>query len=377
MSEILNSIVSEVQAMRSGKFIPYHKMAAAVALIVTVIFSVIFSHSTVFEGKISVIDLDGSKASVHFIRALDASSYIHVQEVFRYPLERDFILRHDRVLGVLYIPDGFEEALKRSQSTGIKYFADYLNEAQNAEVIENKNSVAAVFGAPEAAATSAGIRAEIRRLYNPTFTATNGTLSAFLLFFSSLYLGLTVLMVPGRLRLTGAWEREVMMQSPLALLARAIPYALFYTAAICVMIALLTTFGQLRFAGNILLYVPALFLYALSIGWMGFIYAFKATNPGQGVELMIFLIPPGFILGGATMATGVLSHEAWLFSHCFPLTWLYHFQRDLVGRGLSADQMLTLYGALLIYLSILGLLLTLRFARERRRTRLELAVKLL
>lgn len=38
MSEILNSIVSEVQAMRSGKFIPYHKMAAAVALIVTVIF---------------------------------------------------------------------------------------------------------------------------------------------------------------------------------------------------------------------------------------------------------------------------------------------------------------------------------------------------
>ena len=66
MNEILSSIVAEVQAMRSGKFIPYHKMAAAVALIVTVIFSVIFSHSTVFEGRISVIDLDGSKASVQF-----------------------------------------------------------------------------------------------------------------------------------------------------------------------------------------------------------------------------------------------------------------------------------------------------------------------
>lgn len=76
MNEILSSIVAEVQAMRSGKFIPYHKMAAAVALIVTVIFSVIFSHSTVFEGRISVIDLDGSKASVQFIHALDASSYI-------------------------------------------------------------------------------------------------------------------------------------------------------------------------------------------------------------------------------------------------------------------------------------------------------------
>ena len=376
MNEILSSIVAEVQAMRSGKFIPHHKMAAAVALIVTVIFSVIFSHSTVFEGRISVIDLDGSKASVQFIHALDASSYIHVKEVIRYPLERDFMLRHDRVLGVLYIPDGFEEALKRSDSSGIKYFADYLNEAQNAEVIETINSVAAAFTASPSAA-AAGIRTEIRRLYNPAFTATNGTLSAFLLFFSSLYLGLTVLMVPGRLRLTGEWEREVMTHSPLALMARAIPYALFYTTAISVMIALLTTFGQLRFAGNVLLYVPALFLCALSIGWMGFIYAFKATNPGQGAGLMIFLIPPGFILGGATMATGVLSHEAWLFSHCFPLTWLYHFQRDLVGRGLSADQMLPLFGAFLIYLSILGLLLTLRFARERRRARLELQVNLL
>lgn len=376
MNEILSSIVAEVQAMRSGKFIPHHKMAAAVALIVTVIFSVIFSHSTVFEGRISVIDLDGSKASVQFIHALDASSYIHVKEVIRYPLERDFMLRHDRVLGVLYIPDGFEEALKRSDSSGIKYFADYLNEAQNAEVIETINSVAAAFTASPSAA-AAGIRTEIRRLYNPAFTATNGTLSAFLLFFSSLYLGLTVLMVPGRLRLTGEWEREVMTHSPLALMARAIPYALFYTTAISVMIALLTTFGQLRFAGNVLLYVPALFLCALSIGWMGFIYAFKATNPGQGAGLMIFLIPPGFILGGATMATGVLSHEAWLFSHCFPLTWLYHFQRDLVGCGLSADQMLPLFGAFLIYLSILGLLLTLRFARERRRARLELQVNLL
>lgn len=376
MNEILNCIVAEVQAMRSGKFIPYHKMAAAVALIVTVIFSVIFSHSTVFEGRISVIDLDGSKASVQFIHALDASSYIHVKEVIRYPLERDFILRHDRVLGVLYIPDGFEEALKRSDSSGIKYFADYLNEAQNAEVIETINSVAAVFAVPQST-SAAGIRTEIRRLYNPAFTATNGTLSAFLLFFSSLYLGLTVLMVPGRLRMTGEWEREVMTHSPLALMARAIPYALFYTTAISVMIALLTNFGQLRFAGNVLLYVPALFLCALSIGWMGFIYAFKATNPGQGAGLMIFLIPPGFILGGATMATGVLSHEAWLFSHCFPLTWLYHFQRDLVGRGLSADQMLPLFGAFLIYLSILGLLLTLRFARERRRAHLELQVNLL
>lgn len=376
MNEILRSIVAEVQAMRSGKFIPYHKMAAAVALIVTVIFSVIFSHSTVFEGRISVIDLDGSKASVQFIHALDASSYIHVQEVIRYPLECDFMLRHDRVLGVLYIPDGFEEALKRSESSGIKYFADYLNEAQNAEVIETINSVAAAFVTPQGT-SAAGIRTEIRRLYNPAFTATNGTLSAFLLFFSSLYLGLTVLMVPGRLRMSGEWEREVMTHSPLALMARAIPYALFYTTAISVMIALLTTFGQLRFAGNVLLYVPALFLCALSIGWMGFIYAFKATNPGQGAELMIFLIPPGFILGGATMATGVLSHEAWLFSHCFPLTWLYHFQRDLVGRGLSTDQMLPLFGAFLIYLSILGLLLTLRFARERRRARLELQVHLL
>ncbi len=70
MNEILSSIVAEVQAMRSGKFIPYHKMAAAVALIVTVIFSVIFSHSTVFEGRISVYRPEFLQNSVRYeIRA--------------------------------------------------------------------------------------------------------------------------------------------------------------------------------------------------------------------------------------------------------------------------------------------------------------------
>lgn len=367
MNECLESITSEINAMRSGRFIPYHKMAAAVALIVTVIFAVIFSHSTVFEGRVSVIDLDGTKASVQFVRDLDSSFYLHVTEVHRYPLSPDFLTRHDRSLGVVYIPDGFEEALKRQETTGVKYFADYLNEAQNAEIIETINTVSALFGTEAETASPGGIVTEIRRLYNPTFTSTNGTLSAFLLFFSALYLGLTVLMVPGRLRATHAWESEVMTRSPLALLARGVPYALFFTAALSVMMALLINFGQLRFAGNFLLYLPALFLCALSVTWLGFIYAYKAGDPGQGAALMIFLIPPGFIMGGATMAVGMLSQGAFAFSHCFPLTWLYHFQRDLAGRGLSAAQMLTLYGAFLIYLSILGLILTGRFALERRR----------
>ncbi|AOF15000.1 hypothetical protein BB936_11510 [Yersinia enterocolitica] len=60
MQNIVKSMLDEVGAMMSGHVIPYHKVAIVVAAVIALLFSLVFSHSTVFEGKIAVIDLDAS-----------------------------------------------------------------------------------------------------------------------------------------------------------------------------------------------------------------------------------------------------------------------------------------------------------------------------
>ena len=280
---------------------------------------------------------------------------------------------------MLYIPHDTERNIRSSRrQVNLGYFADYTNEAQNAEVIETLNSISSETGAGESAprvmamgrtgAESAGsilspVRTVVRRLGDPVFSATNNMVIAFIFFFSSIYLGLTVLMIPGRLRVTGQFRRAV-LQGPLCMMARLIPYAFFYTTAISVDICLLATFGQLRFDGNFLLFVPSIFMTGMCIGLFGFTLAWKCAEPGMGAAFMILIVPPGFITGGSTLATGFLNEGAYVASNAFPLVWQYRLWRDFAFRAENFMGILSEYGGFICYASVLGLLVLLRWRKS-------------
>lgn len=386
LQSFAESVLSEIEAMRSGRFIPYHKLALMAATLTMILFGVIFSHGSVFEGTIEVVDLDHSRLSQNIIDSLNSSSYIKVHQVFHYPVDPVYLTRHDRALGVLYLPEDLEKDVAAGKkAVNIGYFADYSNEAQNAEVLENINEITAIYAGAAAVNLAGGksvvkalsgtdddsegssLSVKIRRLFNPTFSSTNSTIISFIYFFSSLYLGLTTLMVTGRLRVTGVWDNVVLRQSPLELIARLVPYALIYTTAISVMTALLVCFGQLRFAGSYLAYLPSLFMTGLCFGMLALLYSWSSPDPGHGASFMIFLVPPGFILGGATMAVGVVPHWAFVLSHAFPLVWQYSFWRDFALRGIEFTGMFELYGMYLAYISVLGILISLRFYHELKK----------
>lgn len=382
LKSIMSAMAEELAAMRSGHFPPYHKMAVAVAVITTVVFAVIFAHGAVFEGRIKVIDLDHTPYSQALINEIDSSSYIEVTQVLHYPADVVALTRNDACLGVLYIPDGFTKKLQgQTEAVNLGYFADYTNEPQNAEVMETLNEITGMHSAllavnnvaddlalteQTAQAKLTPLSLKIRRLFNPTFSATNSTIVSFIYFFSSLFLGLTLLMIPGRLRVTNRWNSCILGSGPLELMARVVPYAFFYTTAITVLTAILVLCGQLRFAGSYLAYLPSIFMTGLCFGLMALLYAWKCPDPGAGASLMIFLVPPGFILGGATMAIGIMPHWAEMASHVFPLVWQYSFWRDFAQRGSSLASMLEVYGWYLGYISVLGLLICLRFNAERK-----------
>lgn len=106
--------------------------------------------------------------------------------------------------------------------------------------------------------------------------------------------------------------------------------------------------------------------YVMAVGMMSVLFGWTAANPGVAASRMILFIPGGFILGGIT---GPLTfYQPWVVavSHVFPLTWEFHFQRDIIARGAGLGDISALFGAFLLYLAAIAVLLILRFRSARR-----------
>lgn len=379
---ISRSILEEWTAMFSGRFPPYHKMGIAVALITTAAFSIILSHDVVFEAPVAVIDLDQSRWSAQLIEKLNASPYMQVERVVHSPADPRRMTAHDRVQAVIFIPKDAQASLLRgAQTVRLGTYLDDSNTAQNGELISQLNEITAELSAETAVSRPGGVsalgqttagteallsplRMGFRYLANPTGQGATGTVINFLLFFSLMFHGLTSLMIIGRLRVTGVWNASVLSGSLVSLLLRGVPYALIYTTVVTTAISVLTTFGQLRFAGSIWQFVPALFLGAMANTWVAYLLSWNCKNPGEGAGRMIFLVPVGFILGGATMAVGFLHGWVQFASFGIPLVWIFNFWRDIGLRGIDWAGMADLWGCFLGYLTFIALLVGIRFWRE-------------
>ena len=379
---ISRSILEEWTAMFSGRFPPYHKMGIAVAVITTVAFSIILSHDVVFEAPVAVIDLDQSRWSAELIEKLNASSYLQVERVVHSPADPRRMTAHDRVQAVIFIPKDAQASLLRgAQTVRLGTYLDDSNTAQNGGLISQLNEITAELSAERAASRPGGVsalgqttagteallsplRMGFRYLSNPTGQGATGTVINFLLFFSLMFHGLTSLMIIGRLRVTGLWNTSVLSGSLVSLLLRGVPYALIYTTVVTTAISVLTTFGQLRFAGSIWQFVPVLFLGAMANTWVAYLLSWNCKNPGEGAGRMIFLVPVGFILGGATMAVGFLHGWVKFASFGIPLVWIFNFWRDIGLRGIDWAGMADLWGCFFGYLTFIALLVGIRFWRE-------------
>lgn len=367
IGNIIQSIREEIDAMTSGHFVPYHILSVLVSIIATLFFSAVFVQNTIYDGKIAVIDLDQSQTSTTLIEKLDASRYIEVARVTHHAIEPTSILMRDRYLGVLYIGPHFEKNLVRGdQSVSIGYFADSANMSQNSAISANLNSIIAQATADFTSKSSASVSVVTRNLFNVTGTYTNTIMSGFLFFFPSIYLGITVLMLMGRLHVTGLWRETILNRGFSALLARLIPYAFFYTATITFCLGILVIFNDLRFVGSIWGFLPVMFLTAFAVGLCAMILTFNATTPASGSAFMIFIVPPGFILGGITVATALLPEWCQLFSHLFPLTWLFAFYRDIALRGVEMSALISTYGAFLLYLTALATIVAAKYFKAQK-----------
>ncbi len=360
------SFLDEIKFLFSGKGMPYEKVCIMVAMVISVVLSVILAGNFGKDSPIAVIDLDNTKYSHELITKINSSEYMEVTAVINTPMNPEELCYRDQVIAVIYLPQGLEKNFYAGNSAPIGVFYDNTNTAQTADLKEALPEIVAIENAMMAGSTeSSGLSLNSRVLFNPSGSTSNAQTQGFLFFFGAMFFTFaTIGMVP-RLRLSKRYEEMLLNGTPWDLVGRIIPYAFCLIVSFVLGLAVLRVWGDLIFSGRLIEFLIIQILVVITIGILSIIMGWTAANPGIASSRMILFIPGGFILGGVTSPLDHLSHWVVTFSHIFPLTWEFHFTRDIIQRGASLSSISSEVGAFLVYMAAVAILLSWRFSKSR------------
>ncbi len=361
---MINSLKSEIKYLFSGLGMPYEKVCLIVAIFVTVFFTIYLGNNITRDVAVAVIDLDHSRYSQELVSKIDSSPYMRVSSVVYTTQEPKKFLAQDKNFAVIVLPKDLERNHYSGQAASIGLFADNSNTALDANIRSALNNLVALENANLTTSDSGGMVLNERLLFNPAGSASNGAVQGFLFMFSSMFFTLaTIGMVP-RLRETGEWEGILKSGNPLVLAIRLLPYMGCLLVALFVGMAVLRLFGDMVFSGTVWEFVITQLFYLPTLGILALLFGWGAANPGVAGSRMLFLIPGGFIFGGATFPVSLYPSWVVLSTHFFPLTWEFNFIRDIIIRGSHLWEMPDIMGGFFIYLGIILTVFCYRFYKN-------------
>lgn len=352
---------------------PYEKVCLMVAMVVTLFMSLLLEGNIAKDAKVAVIDLDNSAYTRELINRINASEYMKVTAVINTPTNPSTLFYEDKAVAVVYFPRDLEKNRYTGTKSNIGVFYDNTNTAQTSNIKVALNEIVGLdnaLAAGDTGSTNDNINGTVsladRNLFNPQGSDSNGETLGFLFFFGSMFFTFaTIGMIP-RLRLTHQLDEILLNGTPWDLIVRLIPYGACLVTSWVLGMAVLRVWGDLIFSGSLLTFLFIQLFYILVTGTMSLLFGWTAANPGIASSRMILFIPGGFILGGMTGPTTFYADWVVYFSHVFPLTWEFHFQRDIIARGASFGDITGIFGAFLIYIGIVAILFCAKFYSSRK-----------
>lgn len=360
----MNALFDEIRFLFSGRSMPYEKMALLVSVVVTLLFTAIFSLNYTKDTPITVIDLDNSRFSHELIDYLDNSQMLSVKAVVNTPVDPTSLMYRDKSYAVIYMPMGMEKAYYNGESCDMGVFFDNTSSAALSGAREALNEIVAEVNNPQLGTNDTiqgGMMLIERRLFNPAESASNGEVVGFLIFFSSIFFAIATLGMIPRLRMEGKLELHLKSGSVFGLFQRTIPYCCCWLGATSIGFIILRFAGDISFTDNFILYIVVQAIYIWICSLVSLLVGWNAPNPGMAASRMILFIPPGFILGGYGVPITMLPEWVQWLNHIFPLTWDYKFIRDIVIRGASFQDCAATIGEFLIYGGIVVAIFVLRY----------------
>ena len=294
---------------------------------------------------------------------------MEVSEVLYQPIDPTILFYRDHVIAVVYFPRELEKNRYSGSNGVIGVFYDYTNTAQAADIKQALNSLVAEDNASAIQATggtnTGTVTLSSRNLFNPAGSTSNGQTQGFLFFFGSMFFVFaTIGMIP-RLRMTHQLDDILLNGTPWELLAKIVPYAFLMVISFFFGMAILRIWGDLVFSGALISFLIIQIFYSLNVGILSLLVGWTAPNPGLANSRMIFLIPGGFILGGVTAPIAKFAPWVIAFSHIFPLTWEFHFTRDIIQRGATLTDISSEVGAYFVYIAICAIWFCWRFYHDK------------
>ncbi|WP_073090676.1 ABC transporter permease [Selenomonas ruminantium] len=369
----MNSLRDELRFLFSGQGMPYEKVCLMVAMVITIFMSVILSGNIAKDAKVAIIDLDNSAYTRSLINRIEASEFMKVTAVLNTPQDPKELFYQDRAVTVVYFPQGLEKDRYTGTAANIGVFYDNTNTANTSNIKEALNEI---IGLDNAAASGdvgssndnlqGSVSLAVRNLFNPQDSKDNGETLGFLLFFGSMFFTFaTIGMIP-RLRLSHQLDEVLLHGTPWDLLIRLLPYGFCLLVSWVVGLAILRVWGDLTFSGSLLAFLFVQLFFIPTVGALSLFFGWTAANPGIASSRMILFVPGGFILGGMTGPTTFFADWVVKFSHIFPLTWEFHFQRDIISRGAGLADISQTFGAFMVYMGIVGIIFCLRFYSAKK-----------
>ena len=363
---MINSLKSEVKFLFSGQGMPYEKVCIMVTMVITVILSVMLAGNFAKDAKVVVIDLDNSSYSRSIINKINGTEYMKVTAVINSAVNPEEFFYRDRAVAVVYLPRDLEKNYYSGAAASIGAFYDNTNKAQTADIKEVLNEIVAVENAALQGSESGGISLNTRNLFNPNGSTSNSQTQGFLFFFGSMFFVFaTIGMIP-RLRLTHELDRILTEGTPWDLLLRLLPYCACLIVSFVFGMAVLRLWGDMVFSGSLVSFLFTQIFFVAALGMLSLLFGWTAANPGIASSRMILFVPGGFILGGPTSPIPVLAEWVQYLSHIFPLTWEFHFVRDIVARGATVADIGREFGAFLVYLAVVSIIFCVKFYRAKQ-----------
>lgn len=352
---------------------PYEKVSIVVAMVITVFISIALNGNFVKDAPVAVVDLDNSAYTRELISRMDASEYIKITKVLHTPTDVNTLFYEDQAVAAVYFPQGLEKDHYTGVQTNIGAFYDQTNMAQSGNVKAALNQIVGFENTVVQGDTgstndvlSGSMQIADRTLFNPQMSTSNGLTMGFLFLFGTMFFTFaTIGMVP-RLRQSGELVRIFANGgTPGDIIIRLLPYGCCLLASFALGLAILRVWGDLNFSGSSLAFLVTQILFIAACGMLNLFMGWGAASPALASSRMILYIPEGFVWGGLALPKFIFAKWVMLASHIFPLTWEFHFQRDIMARGAGLSDISSVLGAFLLYMAAIALLVGRRFYKER------------
>ena len=355
----MNSLKDEVKFLFSGKGMPYEKVCIMVTLVITLLLCYLLSGNFGKDSRVVVIDLDNSAYSRELINKFNATEYMKITAVVNAAVSPTEFFYRDEAVAAVYLPRDLEKNRFSGTATVIGVFYDNTNKAQSADIKEVMNEIIATENASNP--TFGAMSMSERNLFSPNGSTSNAQTQGFLFFFGSMFFVFaTIGMVP-RLKMTHELDRILTEGTPWDLIMRLVPYCACLVVSFVFGMAVLRVWGDMVFSGRLVDFLFTQFFFVIALGMLSLLFGWSAANPGIASSRMILFIPGGFILGGPTSPINHLAEWVQTISHVFPLTWEFHFVRDIVARGATVFDIGREFGAFLVYLAVVAALFCWKF----------------